>query len=78
MINYYDKLSNTSKKTFEFQGGKLAEDQIKQYEQNKYFQENLKMRNYDDLTKNTSIRISKEKSHEIINYYKNIAITIIN
>ena len=77
-INYYDKLSNASKKTFEFQGGKLTEDEIKQYEENKYFQENLKMRNYDDLAKDTSIRISKEKTHEIINYYKNIAKTIIN
>jgi predicted HD phosphohydrolase len=76
--DYYNKLSDASKQTFEFQGGKLTEAEIKQYEQNKYFQENLKMRKYDDLAKDISIKIPKENIHKTINYYKNIAKKIIN
>ena len=73
---YYNKLSDASKQTFEFQGGKLAENKMKEYEKEKYFQENLKMRIYDDLAKDTSMKIPKEKTRDILNYYKNIAETI--
>lgn len=72
-LDYYKNLSNASKQTFEYQGGKLTETEITEYEKEEYFKENLKMRTYDDLAKNVSMKIPKERTQEVLDYYKNMA-----
>ena len=48
---YYDKLSQKSKNTFKIQGGFLTNHSIKKFEKNKYFNDTIKLRKYNDLSK---------------------------
>ena len=50
--DYYDKLSDASKKTLEYQGGKMNSEEIKLFETLSCFHDILKVRNYDDIGKN--------------------------
>ncbi len=54
---YYDKLSNASKGTLEFQGGKMSEDEIKEFENNPLKEVILKMRYWDDMAKVKDLKI---------------------
>jgi predicted HD phosphohydrolase len=44
----YDKLSDASKKTLEFQGGKMTDEELYKFENSEEFLNILKIRNYDD------------------------------
>ena len=48
---YYNKLSDISKKSFKIQGGFLSEYHIKKFEKNKYFNDDIKLRKYEDESK---------------------------
>lgn len=48
---YYDNLSEASKKTLEFQGGKMTEEEAKNFEKNPYFETIIKMRRWDEAAK---------------------------
>ncbi len=48
---YYSKLSPASRKTLEFQGGKLSDLEIKTFENNPLFNEALKIRAWDEEAK---------------------------
>ena len=52
-ISYYNKLSNASKKTYQYQGGKMTDEEIKKYKENKLFLYHLKLREFDDKAKST-------------------------
>jgi len=55
--NYYEKLSEASKITFEYQGGKLTDEEIHKFESNKYFDYHLRLREFDDKAKSTESEI---------------------
>lgn len=70
---YYDKLSEASKKTFEYQGGKLSKEEIQEFEKDKYYDYHLRMRQFDDQAKSTEDKILKKI--ELLNpikYYKSL------
>lgn len=48
---YFDALSEASKKTLEFQGGKMTAEEAKSFEQNPYFETIIKMRRWDEAAK---------------------------
>ncbi|EAZ80226.1 phosphonate degradation HD-domain oxygenase [Algoriphagus machipongonensis] len=48
---YFDKLSEASRKTLEFQGGKMNESEAKEFENDPLFEVSIKMRNWDELAK---------------------------
>ena len=68
--DYYNKLSDASKQTLEFQGGKMTPDQMKLFENDSNFNDSLKVRNYDDIGKNINTTIPKlETFIPLINKY---------
>ena len=69
--DYYDSLSEASKITFNYQGGKLTEEEIHNFEKDKYFDYHLRLREFDDKAKSTDPEILKEiYDMDPINYYK--------
>ena len=68
--DYYNKLSDASKKTFEFQGRKLIDKEIDEFETNKLFRYHLKIREFDDKAKSTEKELlNKIKNMDILQYY---------
>ena len=57
---YYTNLSEASKQTYEFQGGKLSETEIQKFKQNKLFKYHLKLREFDDKAKSTEPLLLKK------------------
>lgn len=43
-----EQLSEASKKTFELQGGKLSDEEVKMFENHEYFDDAIKLRHFDD------------------------------
>ena len=67
---YYNSLSSASKKTFEFQGGKLNKDEIMKFERSKLFKYHLKLREFDDKAKSTEPKLlNKIKKMNYLDYY---------
>ena len=67
---YYEKLSDASKKTLEFQGGKMTPLEMKKFEKHPEFQNILKVRHYDDIGKNENTNIPKlESYYDLIKKY---------
>lgn len=50
---YYEKLSDASKKTLEYQGGKMTEIEAKRFERDPLFMEYIRMRMWDEEAKET-------------------------
>jgi len=74
---YYNNLSEASKQTFEYQGGKLSDEEINSFKQNKLFKYHLKLRTYDDLAKSTeSNLIKKIDNMNKKNYYSSFILSI--
>lgn len=48
---YYEKLSDASKKTLEFQGGIMVEEEALAFEASPYFEESIMLRRWDDQAK---------------------------
>jgi len=48
---YYNNLSEASKKTLEFQGGKMTLEEANQFEQNSLFEASIQLRKWDELAK---------------------------
>jgi len=71
--DYYQNMSDASKETFKYQGGKLNEEEIKNFEKDKYFDYHLRLREFDDKAKSTDTKLlQKIKEMEPILYYKNM------
>lgn len=67
---YYNKLSGASKKTFEFQGGKLSENEVMKFQESKLFEYHLKLRDFDDKAKSTdNDLLDKIKKMNHLEYY---------
>jgi phosphonate degradation associated HDIG domain protein len=54
---YYDKLSEASRKTLEFQGGVMSETEGRQFEEDPLFATSILMRKWDELAKEIRIPI---------------------
>lgn len=54
---YYDQLSEASKKTLEFQGGKMNRIEAENFELDPQFEVSILLRRWDELAKETSIPI---------------------
>lgn len=52
---YYNKLSDASKKTLEFQGGKMTEAEAQRFEQDPLLIESIRMRYWDEMAKETNV-----------------------
>ena len=71
---YYDKLSNASKKTFNYQGGAMTRDELMSFHKCELFPWHLRLRQWDDLSKSTDPDLLKKiKEMEPIKYYKDMA-----
>ena len=49
--DYYDQLSNASKRSFELQGGRLNDEEKAEMEANRFLDRSLEIRRYDDQAK---------------------------
>jgi 2-amino-1-hydroxyethylphosphonate dioxygenase (glycine-forming) len=54
---YYEKLSTASRATLEFQGGRMTAEEAKEFEANPDMQLIIKMREWDDLAKETNVPV---------------------
>jgi 2-amino-1-hydroxyethylphosphonate dioxygenase (glycine-forming) len=66
--DYYEKLSEASKKTLEFQGGKMTVEGAEQFEKKPLFELFLKMREWDDKAK------EEDFMYQSLDKYKEMAI----
>lgn len=53
---YYDSLSDASKKSFVLQGGLMSEVEIKEFESSPYCQDAIRLRNWDDEAKDPNAK----------------------
>ena len=65
--DYFNKLSDASKRTYEYQGGEMSSQEILEYENNPLFKLHLRIREWDDKAKSTD--------PELLERIKNINIT---
>ena len=63
---YYNLLSKASKKSLKLQGGILNKKESNEFEKKLFFKNSIKLRKFDELAKNTNIKIKS------INDYKNL------
>ena len=54
---YYDSLSEASKKTLEFQGGKMNAEQAEAFEKDTLFEASIRLRKWDELAKEMDIAL---------------------
>lgn len=69
--SYYEKLSDASKKTLEYQGGPMNKDEVQEFVKDPLFKDSLLVRSYDEKSK---VKDMKIKSLE---YYKNYIIRFL-
>ena len=69
---YYSKLSVASKKTLEYQGGVMSQDEAMNFENDELFELSLKMRTWDELAKEENVPLPN------IERYKEMALKIIS
>lgn len=55
--DYYEALSEASKQTLIFQGGRMTENETKEFEQNPYFELIIKMRRWDEAAKVEAMKL---------------------
>lgn len=54
---YYEALSEASKKTLEYQGGKMTSEEVQRFEEDDIFAESILMRRWDELAKETEVPV---------------------
>jgi predicted HD phosphohydrolase len=62
--NYYSKLSNASKRTLEFQGGLMSQDEMLRFEKSPYFKESIQVRTNDEKAKVPGLVVPGLDSYE--------------
>jgi phosphonate degradation associated HDIG domain protein len=55
--DYYNALSEASKKTLEFQGGMMTASEAKTFEMDPLFETSIRMRTWDELAKETNVAV---------------------
>ena len=55
--SYYNNLSEASKKTLNYQGGKMSQEELKAFEEDNLFNLHLKLGNWDDRAKVKNLKL---------------------
>ena len=63
---YYELLSEASKISLKLQGGVMSNEEAKKFETNKFFENSIKLRKFDEIAKESGLKIKS------INDYKNL------
>ncbi len=63
---YYELLSEASKISLKLQGGAMSKEEAKKFERNKFFENSIKLRKFDEMAKKSGLKIKS------INEYKNL------
>ena len=63
---YYELLSEASKVSLKLQGGVMSNEEAKKFERNKFFENSIKLRKFDEIAKKVGLKIKS------INEYKNL------
>ena len=63
---YYELLSEASKISLKLQGGVMNNEEAKKFERNKFFENSIKLRKFDEVAKKSGLKIKS------INDYKNL------
>jgi len=63
---YYELLSEASKVSLKLQGGIMSNEEAKKFEKNKFFENSIKLRKFDEIAKESGLKIKS------INDYKNL------
>ena len=63
---YYELLSEASKASLKLQGGIMSNEEAKKFETNKFFENSIKLRKFDEIAKESGLKIKS------INEYKNL------
>ena len=66
---YYKLLSEASKISLKLQGGAMSKEEAKKFERNKFFENSIKLRKFDEMAKKYGLKIKS------INDYKNLLIS---
>jgi len=66
---YYELLSEASKVSLKLQGGVMSNEEAKKFERNKFFENSIKLRKFDEIAKKSDLKIKS------INDYKNLLIS---
>ena len=67
--NYYRLLSKASKISLKLQGGIMNNEEAEKFERNKFFENSIKLRKFDEVAKKSGLKIKS------INEYKNLLIS---
>ena len=68
MIKYYHILSEASKVSLTLQGGIMDDKEAKEFENNEFFENSIKLRKFDENAKKAGLKIKS------INQYKNLLV----
>ena len=66
---YYELLSEASKISLKLQGGIMSNEEAEKFERNKFFENSIKLRKFDEIAKKSGLKIKS------INEYKNLLIS---
>ena len=70
---YYNKLSEASKGTFDYQGGKMTPEELEGFENDRLFKYHLVMRTFDDKAKSTNQDLlDKIAQGNYLKYYQDL------
>jgi len=76
--NYYDSLSDASKKSLQYQGGEMSKDELVAFIKNPLYEYNIKMREWDDKAKETDpVILNKIDEVKVIEKYYDMACKIV-
>ena len=62
--NYYQILSQASKVSLNLQGGVMKDDEAKEFEKEKYFQDSIKLRRFDEGAKKIGLKIKSIEDYK--------------
>ena len=60
---YYELLSDASKISLKLQGGAMSKDEAKKFERNKFFENSIKLRKFDEIAKKSGLKIKSIKAY---------------
>lgn len=68
---YFSALSEASKMTLEFQGGRMSQEEADRFERHPFFEESILMRKWDELAKETGkaildLNVLKDKARTVL------------
>ena len=76
--NYYDSLSDASKKSLQYQGGEMSKDELVAFIKDPLYEYNIKMREWDDKAKETDpVILNKIDEVKVIEKYYDMACKIV-